>query len=140
MNTPASHQDPQLRARLDLLLTSFTRRLAGVSCAVASSIDGLPVAYSDSMAAEPASQLSAIISGVVGLTTGAAGVLTAGRVRQSMVEMDGGVLLIMAVGERALLAVVGAPDCDISRIGYEAALLAHRVAGLLEPDARVMPR
>ena len=39
--------------------------------------------------------------------------------------------------DRAFLAVVAAPGCDLGQIGYETALLAHRVAYALEPEARV---
>ena len=54
-----------------------------------------------------------------------------------VVDMDGGVLLVMAVGDRAQLAVLGAAGCDLGQIGYETALLAHRVSSALEPGARV---
>ena len=49
---------------------------------------GLPVDRSD--------QLSAITSGLASLTVGAAKCLSTGRVRQTVVDMDGGVLLVMA--------------------------------------------
>jgi predicted regulator of Ras-like GTPase activity (Roadblock/LC7/MglB family) len=52
--------------------------------------------------------------------------------------MDGGVLLVMAVGDRAQLAVLGTSGCDLGQIGYETALLAHRVSSALEPGARVV--
>jgi len=43
----------------------------------------------------------------------------------------------MAVGDRAQLAVLGSAGCDLGQIGYETALLAHRVSSALEPGARV---
>lgn len=62
--------------------------------------------------------------------------MSAGRVRQQIVDMDGGVLLVMAVGDRALLGVLAAAGCDLGQIGYETATLVQRVAEALEPAAR----
>ena len=70
------------------------------------------------------------------LTSGAAKVLTTGSVRQTVVDMDGGVLLVMRVADRALLAVVAQPGADLGQVGYETALLAQRVANALDPAAR----
>ena len=81
-------------------------------------------------------QLSAVISGLASLTIGAARLMRAGRVRQQIVDMDGGVMLVMSVGDRALLGVLAAPGCDLGQIGYETAMLVQRVAEALEPAAR----
>jgi predicted regulator of Ras-like GTPase activity (Roadblock/LC7/MglB family) len=62
--------------------------------------------------------------------------MTAGAVRQTIVDMDGGVMLLMAVGDRALLGVLAAPGCDLGQIGYETAMLVHRVADALDPLPR----
>jgi predicted regulator of Ras-like GTPase activity (Roadblock/LC7/MglB family) len=123
---------------LNWLLTSFARRVPDVAYALAVSIDGLTLAASDGLPIDRSDQLSAITSGLTSLTVGAAKCLSTGRVRQTVVDMDGGVLLIMAVGNRAQLAVLGTSGCDLGQIGYETALLAHRVASALEPGARVV--
>jgi hypothetical protein len=122
---------------LDWLLTSFANRIADVACALAVSVDGLAIAASEGLTKELSDQLSAITSGLASLTVGAARCLSTGQVRQTVVDMDGGVLLIMSVRDRAHLAVLSAPGCDLGQIGYETALLAHRVASALEPGARV---
>jgi len=44
--------------------------------------------------------------------------------------------LLMAVGDRALLGVLAAPGCDLGQVGYETAMLVHRVADALEPAPR----
>jgi predicted regulator of Ras-like GTPase activity (Roadblock/LC7/MglB family) len=122
---------------LNWLLTSFARRIPDVAHALAVSVDGLTLAASDGLPVDRSDQLSAITSGLASLTVGAAKCLSTGRVRQTVVDMDGGVLLVMAVGDRAQLAVLGTAGCDLGQIGYETALLAHRVASALEPGARV---
>ncbi len=124
-------------SNLNWLLTSFARRVTDVVHALAVSVDGLTLAASEGLPVDRSDQLSAITSGLASLTAGAAKCLLTGRVRQTVVDMDGGVLLVMAVGDRAQLAVLGTAGCDLGQVGYETALLAHRVASALEPGARV---
>lgn len=122
---------------LDWLLTSFAKRVPDVTYALAVSVDGLALACTEGLPQDQSDHLSAITSGLASLTVGAARCLTTGRVRQTVIDMDGGVLLVMAVGDRAQLAVLASPGCDLGQTGYETALLAQRVAVALDPDARV---
>jgi predicted regulator of Ras-like GTPase activity (Roadblock/LC7/MglB family) len=122
---------------LNWLLTTFAQRVPDVAHALAVSVDGLTLAASEGLPVDRSDQLSAITSGLASLTVGAAKCLSTGRVRQTVVDMDGGVLLVMSVGDRAQLAVLGSAGCDLGQIGYETAMLAHRVASALEPGARV---
>jgi len=121
---------------LSWLLTSFSRRVPAIVYALAVSVDGLCLAASERIGADQADQLSAITSGMASLTTGAAKCMETGLVRQSVVDMDGGVLLVMAVADRAHLAVLAEPGADLGQVGYETALLAQRVATALEPGRR----
>jgi uncharacterized protein len=121
---------------LGWLLTSFARRVPTIVCALAVSVDGLAIAASDQLPGDQADQLAAITSGLASLTTGAAKVMSTGYVRQTVVDMDGGVLLIMAVADRAFLAVLAQPGADLGQVGYETAILAQRVATALEPAVR----
>jgi predicted regulator of Ras-like GTPase activity (Roadblock/LC7/MglB family) len=132
---PDPHYDTD--GGLDWLLSTFVRRVPDVANAIAVSVDGLTLAASEGLPKDRSDHLSAITSGLASLTIGAAKVLSAGRVRQTVVDMDGGILLVLAVGDRAQLAVLGEAGCDLAQVGYEAALLAHRVAAALEPGARV---
>jgi hypothetical protein len=124
---------------LGWLLTSFSRRVPSVVYALAVSVDGLTLAASEQLSADRADQLSAITSGLASLTAGAARCMATGQVRQAVVDMDGGVLLIMAVADRAHLAVLAEPGADLGQVGYETALLTQRVATALEPGARPAP-
>jgi len=121
---------------LGWLLTSFARRVPTIVCALAVSVDGLAIAASDEVRVDQADQLAAITSGLASLTTGAAKVMSTGHVRQTVVDMDGGVLLIMSVADRAFLAVLAQPGADLGQVGYESAVLAQRVAAALEPAIR----
>ncbi len=121
---------------LGWLLTSFARRVPTIVCALAVSVDGLAIAASDQVGTDQADQLAAITSGLASLTVGAAKVLSTGRIRQTVVDMYGGVLLVMHVADRAFLAVLAQPGADLGQVGYETAVLAQRVASALEPAAR----
>ncbi|MFS8477529.1 MAG: roadblock/LC7 domain-containing protein [Micromonosporaceae bacterium] len=130
----------QVNGQSDLgwLLTSFVQRVPSVTYALAVSADGLTMAASDGLGTDRADQLSAITSGLASLTVGAARCLDTGRVRQAVVDMDGGVLLLMAVAERGQLAVLAEPGCDLGQVGYESALLVQKVATALEPAPRIL--
>jgi predicted regulator of Ras-like GTPase activity (Roadblock/LC7/MglB family) len=122
--------------QLDWLMASFARTVPDVAHAITVSGDGLRLACSADLPLDQADHLAAVISGLASLTSGAARVMTAGAVRQTIVDMDGGVMLLMAVGDRALLGVLAASGCDLGQIGYETAMLVHRVADALDPLPR----
>jgi uncharacterized protein len=121
---------------LGWLLTSFVHRVPRVEAALAVSIDGLAIAASEQLDAAQADRLAAITSGLASLTRGAASVLATGHVRQTAVDMDGGLLLVIAAADRAFLAVLATPGADLGQVGYESGILAQRVASALEPAAR----
>lgn len=129
-------QQQQQASGLDWLLANFARQVPDVAHAVAVSGDGLRIATSADLPVDMADHLSAVISGLASLCLGTARLMAAGPVRQTIVDMDGGVLLIMAVGDRAVLGVLAAPGCDLGQIGYETAMLVHRVMDALEPSTR----
>jgi len=83
-----------------------------------------------------ADQLSAVASGLGSLTNGAALCFSAGAVVQTVVEMQGGFLLLMAISDGSWLAVLAAPTSDIGLVGYEMTVLAERVGRALDPGVR----
>jgi predicted regulator of Ras-like GTPase activity (Roadblock/LC7/MglB family) len=121
---------------LGWLLTSFAQRVPTIEAALAVSVDGLAIAASAHVKTDQADHLAAITSGLASLTIGAANLLSTGRVKQTVVDMDGGVLLIMAVAKHAFVVVQTKPGADLGQVGFETALLAQRVATALEPTAR----
>lgn len=119
------------------LINDFVDRVAGVSHAVVVSSDGLLLVMSSALPRDRADQLAAVASGLVSLTQGAANCFMGGFVRQTIVEMEGGFLFVMSIGDSASLAVLAAPACDIGVVGYEMALLVARVGQVLAPELRV---
>ncbi|HET6954755.1 MAG TPA: roadblock/LC7 domain-containing protein [Acidimicrobiales bacterium] len=121
---------------VDWLITSFARRIPGVSSVLVLSTDGLVLAASERLDRETAETLAAVTSGLTSLTAGAARHLGAGNVLQVIVEMDGGFLFLSTISEGSALAVVCASDADIGQIGYEMSVLVSRVGQVLTPALR----
>jgi predicted regulator of Ras-like GTPase activity (Roadblock/LC7/MglB family) len=125
-----------MKASLGWLLTAFTREIPSVAHAMAVSADGLALAVSDGLPTDRADQLAAVTCGLASLTDGAARCLSAAPVSHTVVEMRGGVLLVMAIDDRAHLIVLVNAGADLGQVGYETAMLARRVGAALSPQAR----
>jgi len=80
--------------------------------------------------------LAAVASGLSSLTQGAARVFEGGTVLQTVVEMEGGLLLSMSVSNGSSLAVLASSDCDMGLVAYEMTLLVERVGRALTPEPR----
>jgi uncharacterized protein len=86
-----------------------------------------------------AGQLAAITSGLASLMQGAAQIFQAGQPTRALVEMEGGLMLVMAISDGSILAVLAAPECDTDLVSYEMTLLAETVGHVLTPAARAQP-
>jgi uncharacterized protein len=130
---------PHLRAEardLNWLIGTFARHTPAVAHAMVISADGLPVAVSDRLDRANADQLAAIASGLASLTQGAARCINGGRVKQLVVEMDRGLLLVMSISDGSCLAVLAASGCDVGVVAYQMAVLVTRVGDVLTPTLR----
>jgi uncharacterized protein len=125
---------------LNWLATSFAERVPSVAHAIVVSADGLPLAFSDGFPPDRADQLAAVTSGLTSLTQGAARVFEGGPVTQTVVEMQRGLLLVMAIGDGSSLAVLASADCDMGLVAYEMTLLVDRVGRALTPHMRSTPK
>ena len=125
---------------LNWLITNFVERVPAVAHAIVVSADGLPLAFSDGFPVDRADQLAAVASGLNSLTQGAARIFEAGSVIQTVVEMEGGLLLVMTISNGSSLAVLAASDCDMGLVAYEMTLLVERVGRALTPGPRDGPR
>jgi predicted regulator of Ras-like GTPase activity (Roadblock/LC7/MglB family) len=118
------------------LVNDFADRVPGVAHGVVVSADGLLLAASARLPVDRADQLAAVASGLVSLTHGAARCFEAGGVKETIVEMDGGIMLLMAISDGSSLAVLASPLCDIGQVAYEMTLLVDRVGQILTPELR----
>ncbi|SDQ97035.1 roadblock/LC7 domain-containing protein [Thermostaphylospora chromogena] len=122
--------------RFDWLITEFVRGTPGVAHAVVVSADGLCLASSEGFPEDRADQLAAVAAGLLSLTVGASRVFEGGAVTQTVVEMERGLLLVMAISDGSVLAVLAAPDCDMGLVAYQMTLLVDRAGQVLTPALR----
>lgn len=118
------------------LVNRFTEEVAGICHAAVISSDGLLLARSDTLPAEPAHQLSAIACGLWSLATGTATCVEGGTVKQTVVEMADGIAFLTAVSDGSILTVLASRPCDVALVGYEMGRLVTRVGHLLTPELR----
>jgi uncharacterized protein len=124
------------RQDLNWLVTDFTARVPDVAHAAVVSADGVPLALSEHIPAAFAGQLAAITSGLTSLMQGAARLFEAGRAVQALVEMEGGLMFVMAISDGSSLTVLAAPESDTDLVAYEMTLLVEAVGDVLTPAAR----
>nr|WP_204022964.1 roadblock/LC7 domain-containing protein [Sinosporangium siamense] len=122
--------------RFDWLITEFVRGTPGVAHAVVVSADGLCLATSEGFPPDRADQLAAVSAGLLSLTVGAARVFEGGPVTQTVVEMQRGLMLVMAISDGSVLALLAAPDCDMGLVAYQMTLLVERAGQALTPALR----
>ena len=120
----------------DWLVGNFARRTPGVAHAMVVSSDGLPVAVSERLDRPKADQLAAIASGLASLTQGGARCIDGGPVTQTVVEMDRGLLVIMAISDGSCLTVLAASSCDVGVVAFEMTVLVTRTGDVLTPSLR----
>ena len=130
---------PQLSTEasdLNWLVGNFAKHTPGVAHAMVVSADGLPVAVSDRLDRPKADQLAAIASGLASLTQGGARCIDGGLVKQTVVEMDQGLLVVMAISDGSCLTVLAASSCDVGVVAYEMTVLVTRTGDVLTPALR----
>ena len=125
-----------MRQDLSWLLDDLAGRVDGFRRAVILSRDGLLIAASKDLSREDAEHLSAVASAIQSLAAGTGDRFTAGGVRQTIVELEQGILFVMAAGEGSALAALCPPDADAGAVAYEMAMLAKRA----RPHLASMPR
>ncbi|WP_372516147.1 roadblock/LC7 domain-containing protein [Streptantibioticus silvisoli] len=133
---------------LQWLLANLVEEVPGVRSVAVISSDGLMLCSSDAdqnAAAAPVDpggpaksggDLATVVSGLASLTDGAARLMDAGPVKQSVVAMDNGCLFVMSISDGSLLGVHSSPECDMSVVAYHMALFVGRAGHVLTPELR----
>ncbi|GAA3875130.1 roadblock/LC7 domain-containing protein [Streptomyces sedi] len=158
--TGTRQQEAVSRGGRDLrwLLGKLVDEVPGVRSVAVVSTDGLPLLSSESEAdgapatfgftgpptprwpggtpSGAAADLATVVSGLGSLTGGAAELMDGGQVKQTLVAMETGNLLVMAISDGSLLGVYTDPTVDISVVTYQMARLVGRAGHLLTPEVR----
>jgi hypothetical protein len=117
------------------MVTNFVERVPDVAHAAVVSSDGLLLALSAGFPRDRAEQLAAITAGLASLAQGASRVFEGGEAAQTIVEMQGGVLVVVAISNGASLAVLATSN-DLGLVAYEMTLLGERAGRVLTPASR----
>ncbi|MGW6059028.1 roadblock/LC7 domain-containing protein [Streptomyces sp. NPDC055189] len=112
---------------IDWLLDDLVDRVTEVRYAIMLSTDGLCVGASHGMGRDESERFAAIASGFHSLAKGAGRHFDAGGVVQTMIELQGGFLFVIAAGDGSCIAVFTDGHADIGLVAYEMALLVDRV-------------
>lgn len=124
------------RQDLNWLVNDFTARVPDVAHAAVISADGVPLSLSEGIPDFFAEKLAAITSGLASLMQGAARLFDAGQPTQSLVEMQGGLMIIKTISDGSSLCVLASPDSDTELIAYEMSLLVEAAGEVLSPALR----
>jgi len=118
------------------LLDDLAERLTDFQRAVILSRDGLPIASSKDLSREESEHLAALAAAMQSLATGAGDRFGVGEVRQTIIELQSGLLFVMAAGEGSCLAALCPATADAGLIAYEMAMLVKRA----RPHLAALPR
>ncbi|MDQ0949771.1 putative regulator of Ras-like GTPase activity (Roadblock/LC7/MglB family) [Streptomyces phaeochromogenes] len=114
------------------ILTSLRDRVMGISQSVLSTADGLLVVHdSDSVHPESVAALAAATLGVGRRMADQAGV---GALREVVARCGSGHVIVMAVGDRALLTVMGDDGLDIPAFQRESPATVEQLTRALAAD------
>jgi len=122
--------------QLDWLLDDLVRRVGQVSKAVISSQDGIALGASQTLEREDAEHLAALAAGFQSLARGAGRHFGGGGVRQTIIEMETGFLLVAAAGSGTCLAVIAEQGADLGLVAYEMAILVRRTGEHIKVNTR----
>ena len=122
--------------QLDWLLDDFVRRVSQVSKAVILSQDGIALGASQTLERDDAEHLAALAAGFQSLARGAGRHFGGGGVRQTIIEMESGFLLVSAAGSGTCLAVIAEQGADLGLVAYEMAILVRRTGEHIQVNTR----
>ncbi|MCX5314396.1 roadblock/LC7 domain-containing protein [Streptomyces sp. NBC_00154] len=126
-NAAAPDVTCQGSGELNWLLDELVERVGSIRKALVLSSDGLPTGTSKDLTREDSEHLAAVASGFHSLAKGVGRHFDAGRVRQTVVELDEAFLFVTAAGDGSCLAVLADSDSDVGQVAYEMTLMVKRV-------------
>ena len=127
---------PGRAGQLDWLLDDLVRRVGRVSKAVILSQDGMALGSSETLERDDAEHLAALAAGFQSLARGAGRHFGGGGVRQTIIEMEAGFLLVSAAGSGTCLAVIAEEGADLGLVAYEMAILVRRTGEHIRVNTR----
>ncbi|HKT05001.1 MAG TPA: roadblock/LC7 domain-containing protein [Rugosimonospora sp.] len=119
-------------------LRALRERVTGVQGCVIAGVDGLLLMWDTAGGQEP-HDLAALAAAAVGVGRQAGLALRHGGFRETTIHSLRGYFTVYAVGESALLAVVGDDGMNVARLHLEARTVAPRLAAMLQATRPPQP-
>ncbi|WP_432829189.1 roadblock/LC7 domain-containing protein [Dactylosporangium sp. CA-092794] len=119
-------------------LSALRDRVTGALGCVLAAVDGLLLMFDPDVGPEPY-ELAALAAAAVGVGRQSSQSLRQGVYRESTIHSDHGYFTVYAVGDTALLAVVGDEGMNVARLHLEARAIAPRLATLLHANPVPLP-
>ncbi|MEU4238670.1 roadblock/LC7 domain-containing protein [Actinoplanes sp. NPDC026619] len=114
-------------------MAALRHQVAGVRGCVIAGVDGLLILHDTMTGVEP-HDIAALAAGAFGLSRTTGAVLQQGGFSEVTIRSQNGYLAVYAVGELALLAVIGDSGSNIARLHLEARPVTQRLASMLTID------
>ena len=111
-------------------LAALRHQVTGVSGCVIAGVDGLLILHDTLTAAEP-NDIAALAAGAHGISRTCGAALQQGAFSEVTIRNQGGYLAVYAVGDLALLAVIGDSGLNIARLHLEARPVTSRLNAML---------
>ncbi|MEV7791107.1 roadblock/LC7 domain-containing protein [Streptomyces sp. NPDC087512] len=127
---------PARHTSLDPLLTGLVERVADVTQAVVLSDDGLVVSKSTGFPRADAERLAATASGLMSLSKGVSMDFRGGPVRQALIEMANGYLVLTSAGPGTHLVLLTGPNADVGVVAYQMNMLVKKIGEHLSTTPR----
>ena len=115
-------------------LAALRHQVPGVTGCVIGGVDGLLILHDTLTAAEP-HDIAALAAGAHGISRTCGAALGQGGFSEVTIRNHGGYLAVYAVGDLALLAVIGDSGLNIARLHLEARPVTARLGALLKINA-----
>jgi uncharacterized protein len=128
----AASTDPYQTVRGEL--AALRHQVTGVSGCVIAGVDGLLILHDTMTNAEP-HDIAALAAGAHGISRTCGAALRQGAFSEVTIRNQGGYLAVYAVGDLALLAVIGDSGLNIARLHLEARPVTNRLATILTINA-----
>ena len=126
-------------------LRALRQRLPDIAGVVLASTDGMLIASDmatgrDSAAGGvEAETVAALSAASLGLGQRFAATVQQGRLRETVIQADGGSVVTYAAGQNGLLTVLACPHANLARLHYEARRVAERLGTIVDARAAHPP-
>jgi predicted regulator of Ras-like GTPase activity (Roadblock/LC7/MglB family) len=117
-------------------LSGLRASVSGVDGALVATSDGLLVAHVLPEQEQEQSQIAALIATLVGLARPAVQLTGRGTLLEASIRGSEGYLAVYAIGESAVLAVVGRADLNVALLQLRTRPVVTRLIGLVNSFAR----